>query len=127
MYKNQQPTPGRPIPAPGLYDLATVLRITMDSFTSATERHIEVGDGLEMFIVRTPPQAAAATASSATGGDSSSTAMDVSTSTQGSEGNVQATSTLDLKALFGAVEATGGEEEQTMGATMVVRKELKKD
>lgn len=26
----------------------------MDSFTGATERHIEVGDGLEMYIVMKP-------------------------------------------------------------------------
>jgi 20S proteasome subunit beta 6 len=28
-----------------------VLALVVDSFTSATERHIEVGDGLEIFIV----------------------------------------------------------------------------
>lgn len=98
MYRNQQPLPDRPIPQPGLYDLPTVLRVSMDSFTSATERHIEVGDGLEMFIVRSPP---------------------------GTQDNT--TSTLNLPELFGAVEAVGGDEEQTPGATMVVRRELKKD
>jgi 20S proteasome subunit beta 6 len=28
-----------------------VLALVTDSFTSATERHIEVGDGLEMYVV----------------------------------------------------------------------------
>lgn len=119
MYKNQQPTSGRPIPAPGTYDVATVLRITMDSFTSATERHIEVGDGLEMFIVRTAPSAAAAAAS----GHGEAAAAPAAAA----PGDGVKTSSLDLKSLFGAVEAYGGEEEQTAGATMVVRKELKKD
>lgn len=54
MFKNQIPTPERPIPEPGTMTLPDVLRIVMDSFTSATERHIEVGDGLEMFVVRLP-------------------------------------------------------------------------
>jgi len=31
--------------------LSDVLSIVIDSFTSATERHIEVGDGLEIYIV----------------------------------------------------------------------------
>jgi 20S proteasome subunit beta 6 len=31
--------------------MATVLGLVVDSFTSATERHIEVGDGLEMYVV----------------------------------------------------------------------------
>lgn len=111
MYKNQQPTPNRPIPEPGNYDLATVLRITMDSFTSATERHIEVGDGLEMFIVRNSP--------AATAGNSVDTTV--------AQGFSAKTAALDLPALFGAVEAMGGEDEQTPGTTMVVRRELKKD
>lgn len=111
MYKNQQPTPNRPIPEPGNYDLATVLRITMDSFTSATERHIEVGDGLEMFIVRNTPESTAGSAVEATA----------------AQGTSSTTAALDLSGLFGAVEATGGEDEQTPGTTMVVRRELKKD
>lgn len=115
MHRNQQPTPNRPIPAPGLYDLPTILRITMDSFTSATERHIEVGDGLEMFVVRNPPPT----------DDASGTASAVEATT--SEGTSQRTAAMDLKSTFGAVEAVGGEEEQTPGATMVVRRELKKD
>jgi 20S proteasome subunit beta 6 len=28
-----------------------VLALVVDSFTSATERHIEVGDGLEIYVV----------------------------------------------------------------------------
>ncbi|CAO1637085.1 unnamed protein product [Jaminaea pallidilutea] len=133
MYKNQHSTQNRKIPEPGTYDLATVLRITYDSFTSATERHIEVGDGLEMFLVRRAPQPAGAGAGGAPG---SSDAPKVSATTaaradapaaEAGAGGASATSTLDLHALFGAVEAVGGVDEQTPGATMVVRKELKKD
>jgi 20S proteasome subunit beta 6 len=29
-----------------------ILALVTDSFTGATERHIEVGDGLEMFVIR---------------------------------------------------------------------------
>lgn len=38
-------------PIPGNLPLSTVLGLVIDSFTSATERHIEVGDGLEMYVV----------------------------------------------------------------------------
>jgi 20S proteasome subunit beta 6 len=43
-------------PAPGSahpshLPLPHVLSLVIDSFTSATERHIEVGDGLEMYVV----------------------------------------------------------------------------
>ena len=31
--------------------MKTVLSIVTDSFTSATERHIEVGDGLEIYLI----------------------------------------------------------------------------
>lgn len=31
--------------------LETVLGLVTDAFTGATERHIEVGDGLEMFVI----------------------------------------------------------------------------
>lgn len=79
----------------------------MDSFTGATERHIEVGDGLEMFIVRGAK------------GEEGAAAAGV--------GGANATANLDLASLFGAVEAAGGEDEQTPGVTMVVRRELKKD
>jgi 20S proteasome subunit beta 6 len=72
-FKNQVPAPGRAHPAH--LPLHEVLKIVIDSFTSATERHIEVrhacffaawlalpricvltcalqvGDGLEMYIV----------------------------------------------------------------------------
>lgn len=48
-YKNQQLAPGARRPAH--LSLSRVLSLVTDSFTSATERHIEVGDGLEVFIV----------------------------------------------------------------------------
>ncbi|KAL7421045.1 Proteasome subunit beta type-6 [Cryptotrichosporon argae] len=50
-FRNQTPAPGQPAPIPGNLPLSTVLAIVIDSFTSATERHIEVGDGLEMYVV----------------------------------------------------------------------------
>lgn len=31
--------------------MPNVLSLVIDSFTSATERHIEVGDGLEIYVV----------------------------------------------------------------------------
>ena len=31
--------------------LDTVLKIVKDAFASATERHIEVGDGLEVYVI----------------------------------------------------------------------------
>lgn len=34
-----------------------VRKLVEDSFTSAVERHIEVGDGLQMMIVRQDPKA----------------------------------------------------------------------
>ncbi|KAJ4482586.1 nucleophile aminohydrolase [Lentinula aciculospora] len=48
-FKNQVPRPGHPHPQH--LSLETVIQLVIDSFTSATERHIEVGDGLEMFVV----------------------------------------------------------------------------
>jgi len=48
-FKNQTPVPGTSHPAH--LPLAHVLSLVIDSFTSATERHIEVGDGLEMYVV----------------------------------------------------------------------------
>ncbi|KDQ16136.1 hypothetical protein BOTBODRAFT_54249 [Botryobasidium botryosum FD-172 SS1] len=48
-FKNQQAAPGSPHPAH--LPLNQVLALVTDSFTSATERHIEVGDGLEIYIV----------------------------------------------------------------------------
>ncbi|KAJ7581204.1 nucleophile aminohydrolase [Mycena floridula] len=47
-FKNQTAAPGTEHPAH--LSLQHVLSLVIDSFTSATERHIEVGDGLEMFI-----------------------------------------------------------------------------
>lgn len=32
-------------------DKETVVQLVKDAFTSATERHIEVGDGLQMFVI----------------------------------------------------------------------------
>ncbi|WVQ74454.1 hypothetical protein IAR50_004055 [Cryptococcus sp. DSM 104548] len=50
-FKNQQPAPGAGPFIPGNLPLSTVLSVVVDSFSSATERHIEVGDGLEIFVV----------------------------------------------------------------------------
>jgi 20S proteasome subunit beta 6 len=48
-FKNQQPPPdsAHPVHLP----LPKVLALVVDAFTSATERHIEVGDGLEIYVV----------------------------------------------------------------------------
>ncbi|KAH8822617.1 nucleophile aminohydrolase [Flagelloscypha sp. PMI_526] len=48
-FKNQVAAAGAPHPTH--LPLNEVLSLVIDSFTSATERHIEVGDGLEMFVV----------------------------------------------------------------------------
>jgi 20S proteasome subunit beta 6 len=101
MFKNQVSTPARPIPEPGTMQLDQVLRIVMDGFTGATERHIEVGDGLEMFIVRTP-------------------VAEGQTAAPGSA------SAADLSALR-PVEALGGEDDYTPNSVVVIRRELKKD
>lgn len=57
-FKNQQPPLGTVGGHPTHLPLERVLSLVVDSFTSATERHIEVGDGLEMYVVlakgRTP-------------------------------------------------------------------------
>ena len=50
-FKNQSPEPGAAPQIPGNLPLSTVLGLVIDTFTSATERHIEVGDYLEMYIV----------------------------------------------------------------------------
>lgn len=50
-FKNQQPEPNAAPFVPGNLPLNTVLALVTDSFTSATERHIEVGDGLEVYVV----------------------------------------------------------------------------
>ncbi|KAJ6494710.1 nucleophile aminohydrolase [Mycena vitilis] len=48
-FRNQTPAPGTKHPEH--LPLSHVLSLVIDSFTSATERHIEVGDGLEMYVV----------------------------------------------------------------------------
>ncbi|KAJ8487260.1 hypothetical protein ONZ51_g4283 [Trametes cubensis] len=48
-FKNQTAAPGQSHPTH--LPLPDVLAIVIDSFTSATERHIEVGDGLEIYVV----------------------------------------------------------------------------
>lgn len=47
-FKNQKPVSG---PHPTHLPLQRVIALVTDSFTSATERHIEVGDGLEIYVV----------------------------------------------------------------------------
>lgn len=99
LFKNQYDTPDHKIPTPGHLPLEQALQIVMDSFTSATERHIEVGDGLEVYVVRAMPKQ----------GDGAAPASD------------------RLLQAQGAVEALGGEDAYTPGACMVIRHELKKD
>ncbi|KAF5366260.1 hypothetical protein D9758_005685 [Tetrapyrgos nigripes] len=48
-FKNQTAAPGTTHPKH--LPLQDVLGLVIDSFTGATERHIEVGDGLEIYIV----------------------------------------------------------------------------
>ena len=50
-FRNQLPAPDAEPFIPGNLPLATVLSLVVDSFTSATERQIEVGDGLELYVV----------------------------------------------------------------------------
>lgn len=104
MFKNQNSTTERKVPEPGHMELPEALRITMDSFTSATERHIEVGDNLEMFVVRSlkPRQ------------------DDIR-----AEGHTPAAD-IPLQE-YGAVDALGGEDSFTPGACMVISRPLKKD
>jgi len=47
-FKNQKPIAGA---HPTHLPLQRVIALVTDSFTSATERHIEVGDGLEIYVV----------------------------------------------------------------------------
>lgn len=110
MFKNQQSTPERPLPIPGTMKLDEVLRLVMDGFAGATERQIEVGDGLEMYVVRTPQVPAGE-------------GEDVQQAAAPAPGSAMA---LDLAAM-GGVEALGGEDESTDGAVTVIRRELKKD
>ncbi|KAF8740689.1 hypothetical protein AX14_007589 [Amanita brunnescens Koide BX004] len=48
-FKNQTAAHGESFPSH--LALTSVLKLIVDAFTSATERHIEVGDGLEMYVV----------------------------------------------------------------------------
>lgn len=110
MFKNQTSTPEHKVSEPGQMTLPEVLKIVVDSFTSATERHIEVGDGLEVFVVRTPAAKAA----------------------DGPEAKAAGAAAVDLTSIpsdvpFSVAEAVGGEDEQQQGAVMVIRRELKKD
>ncbi|CAE6459190.1 hypothetical protein ACGC1H_005759 [Rhizoctonia solani] len=50
-FKNQQGTHPAYLPLPHVLGLVT------DSFTGATERHIEVGDGLEIYVILAPGRA----------------------------------------------------------------------
>ncbi|ORX39270.1 nucleophile aminohydrolase [Kockovaella imperatae] len=50
-FRNQTPAPGAEPFVPGRLPLSTVLGLVIDSFTSATEREIAVGDGLELYVV----------------------------------------------------------------------------
>lgn len=50
-FKNMSYPENEVKPTPGNLPLDTVLGLVIDSFTSATERHIEVGDALEMYVV----------------------------------------------------------------------------
>lgn len=48
------PDPSLPPPVPGQrpeFDLAEVQSLLTDAFTGAAERHIEVGDGLDVLVV----------------------------------------------------------------------------
>jgi len=49
-FKNQYLPNGEPHPITKL-PLDKVIKLVKDAFASATERHIEVGDGLEIYIV----------------------------------------------------------------------------
>ena len=49
-FHNQYLASGEPHPLTQL-PLEKVVKIVKDAFASATERHIEVGDGLEIYIV----------------------------------------------------------------------------
>ncbi|KAF8635800.1 hypothetical protein AX15_000007 [Amanita polypyramis BW_CC] len=48
-FKNQTPAQGESFPSH--LPLTSVLKLVVDAFTGATERHIEVGDGLEIYVV----------------------------------------------------------------------------
>jgi len=56
-FRNHTPAPGQPPFDPSTHPLSTVLSILVDSFSSATERHIEVGDYLEGYVILSPGRA----------------------------------------------------------------------
>lgn len=52
--KNQSKDPNAPVLAKGerpVLPMETVLALVTDAFTGATERHIEVGDGLQIWTI----------------------------------------------------------------------------
>lgn len=52
--KNQVPDPSLPAPVAGErpeFELDEVKQLLTDAFTGAAERHIEVGDGLDMLVI----------------------------------------------------------------------------
>ncbi|GAA5845361.1 hypothetical protein JCM9279_004856 [Rhodotorula babjevae] len=52
--KNQVPDPSQPAPVAGErpeFELDEVKQLLTDAFTGAAERHIEVGDGLDMLVI----------------------------------------------------------------------------
>lgn len=53
-FRNHTPAPGQPAFDSSSHPLSSVLSILVDSFSSATERHIEVGDGLEGYVILAP-------------------------------------------------------------------------
>ena len=121
-------TPDHKVPIPGTMELPEVLRIVTDSFTSATERHIEVGDGLEMFVVRLPPSSAAATSGTGTTGAAAGDVPMEGSAAAAPAAPTAGASAVDLSAApFHAVDALGGEDEQEEKAVMIIRRELKKD
>ncbi|KAF8326970.1 proteasome subunit [Cantharellus anzutake] len=89
------------VPHPQHLPLLDVLSLVTDSFTSATERHIEVGDGLEIYVV---VAASSSAAEAAAGGGSTLTA--------------------ELLSIPGVEEVTSGGNEERI---FVFRRELKKD
>jgi 20S proteasome subunit beta 6 len=96
-------------PTPGQLPLSKVLALVTDTFTSATERHIEVGDGLEVFIVLTLPTTGTDSWEEASGG-----------LLKGGEGLDAGGVSVEVLESLGTV---GGRETRCL----IVRKELKKD
>lgn len=96
-------------PTPGKLPLSKVLSLVTDTFTSATERHIEVGDGLEVFIVLTLPSHGEGSWEEASGG-----------LLRGEKGLEAGGVSVEVLESLGTV---GGRETRCL----IVRKELKKD